>query len=168
MRVISDTDDQVGIITLQEALELANQRDLDLVEVAPGAEPPVCRILDYGKFKYVQTKKEKESRKSQKTVSLREVRFKSGIDTHDLEAKIRIVGKLLDSGNKVKVSVMFRGRTIAHPDIGVALLKVVAEATQESAKIDKAPTFEGRNLSIILAPGVKKEVKESTAVGQKT
>ena len=117
VRVISDKDEQVGIISLQEALDLANDRDLDLVEVAPGAEPPVCRILDYGKFKYVQTKKEKEARKSQKTVSLREVRFKSGIDKHDLDAKIRVVGKLLDSGNKVKVSVMFRGRTIAHPDI---------------------------------------------------
>ena len=122
VRVISDKDEQVGIISLQEALDLANDRDLDLVEVAPGAEPPVCRILDYGKFKYVQTKKEKEARKSQKTVSLREVRFKSGIDKHDLDAKIRVVGKLLDSGNKVKVSVMFRGRTIAHPDIGVSLL----------------------------------------------
>ena len=121
VRVISDKDEQVGIISLQEALDLANDRDLDLVEVAPGAEPPVCRILDYGKFKYVQTKKEKEVRKSQKTVSLREVRFKSGIDKHDLDAKIRVVGKLLDSGNKVKVSVMFRGRTIAHPDIGCLL-----------------------------------------------
>ena len=168
VRVISDKDEQVGIISLQEALDLANDRDLDLVEVAPGAEPPVCRILDYCKFKYVQTKKEKEARKSQKTVSLREVRFKSGIDKHDLDAKIRVVGKLLDSGNKVKVSVMFRGRTIAHPDIGVSLLKTVVEATQETAKIDKAPAFEGRNLSIILAPGAKKEVKETTAVVQET
>ena len=158
----------MGIMPTDEALEMAENADLDLVEVSPKAKPPVCRLMDYGKFKYVQTKKEKEARKSQKTVSLREVRFKSGIDKHDLDAKIRVVGKLIDSGNKVKVSVMFRGRTIAHPDIGVSLLKTVVEATQETAKIDKAPAFEGRNLSIILAPGAKKEVKETTAVVQET
>ncbi|PZC50950.1 MAG: translation initiation factor IF-3 [Chloroflexi bacterium] len=136
---------------IQDALVLAQERALDLVEVAPGADPPVCRLLDYGRFRYEQAKKEKEAKKSQKSVELREVRLRPNIGQHDLEAKERIVRKLLDTGAKVKLTVLFRGRSITHPELGVALLRKVAESLQEVSKLEKAPSMEGRMLSIILA-----------------
>ena len=125
---------------------------MDLVEVAPSADPPVCRLLDYGKFRYVQTKKERDARKMQKSTELREVRFRPAIGQHDLDSKTRIIQKLLGSGAKVKVSVVFRGRSITHPELGVGLLRRVAEGLQEEAKLERAPAMEGRMLSIILAP----------------
>lgn len=140
-------------MSLRDALNLAHDRDTDLVEVAPNAEPPVCRLLDYGKFKYAQTKKEKESRKSQKSTELREVRLRPTTGAHDIESKARTIQKLLGEGNKVKVSVVFRGRAITHPELGVGILKKVAESFQDEAKLERAPAMEGRMLSIILAPG---------------
>jgi len=125
---------------------------LDLVEVAPAAQPPVCRLLDYGKFRYIQNKKEKEGRKNQKVNLLREVRFRPGISGHDLEAKTRMVRKLLGEGSKVKLTVMFRGREITHQSIGVELLRKAAETFKEEAKLEKAPSMEGRRLSIVIAP----------------
>ena len=136
----------------EEALQLALGKDLDLVEVAPAADPPVCRILDYGKFKYVQTKKEREAKKAQKSTALREVRFRPGIGQHDQDAKLRTVHKLLATGAKVKLSVIFRGRSITHPEIGVTLLRRMTESLQDEAKLEKSPTMEGRRLSIIIAP----------------
>lgn len=141
-------------MNLRDALTLAHERETDLVEVAPNSEPPVCRLLDYGKFKYAQTKKERESRKGQKSTGLREVRFRPTTGAHDIESKTRTIQKLLAEGSKVKVSVVFRGRAITHPELGVGLLKRVAESVQEQAKLERAPGMEGRTLSIILTPGV--------------
>ena len=139
-------------MSLRDALTLAEERGMDLVEVAPNADPPACRLLDYGKFRYVQTKRDRESRKSQKTTEVREIRFRPTTGQHDVDSKSRIIHKLLGEGNKVKVSVVFRGRSITHPELGIGLLRKVAESMQEDAKLEKAPSMEGRMLSIILAP----------------
>jgi translation initiation factor IF-3 len=150
--VVDEDGGQLGVMSARDALELARERDLDLVEVAPNSVPPVCRLLDYGKFRYLQSTKEKEMRKSQKTNSLREVRFRPKIGVHDIQAKERLVHRLLSAGNKVKVSVMFRGREIDHPELAVKLLKQVNDVLQEEAKLEQPPKLEGRFMSIILAP----------------
>jgi len=150
--VIDDLGEQLGTMPTFEAIQLAQERGLDLVEVAPEARPPVCRLLDYGKFRYLQTKKEREGRKGQKANLLREVRFRPRIGDHDMEAKKRQVKKLLEEGSKVKLTVMFRGREITHQDIGIDLLRKTADAFKEDAKLEKAPTMEGRRLSIIISP----------------
>ena len=131
---------------------MARDQGVDLVEVSPNASPPVCRLLDYGRFRYTQTKREREARKSQKTNVVREVRFRPRIADHDRESKIRRILDLLGEGAKVKVSVMFRGREITHPELGVALLRGVAEQLKEDAKLETPPLMEGRRLNIILAP----------------
>jgi translation initiation factor IF-3 len=136
---------------------MARDAELDLVEVAPNAVPPVCRLLDYGKFKYDQAKKERESRKAQHASVLREIRMRPKIDAHDLEMKARNAEKFLKSGDKVKVTVMFRGREMVHPEIGRALLDKVADQLKEVSVIEKAPNMEGRFLSTILAPGHAKQ-----------
>ena len=161
VRVIDEDGEQLGVLSLQDALTLAREREVDLVEVAPAADPPVCRLLDYGKFRYVQTKKEREARKAQKATGLREVRFRPAIGQHDLDSKTRIIQKLLGTGAKVKVSVLFRGRSITHPELGVGLLRRVAEGLQEEAKLEKAPSMEGRMLSIILVPAIRRDSGES-------
>jgi len=150
--VIDDLGEQLGTMPTFEAIQLAQERGLDLVEVAPAAQPPVCRLLVYGKFRYLQTNKEREGRKSQKINLLREVRFRPRIGDHDMEAKKRQVKKLLDEGSKVKLTVMFRGREITHQDIGLELLRKAAEAFKEDAKLEKAPTMEGRRMSVIISP----------------
>ena len=132
-----------------------------MVEVAPSAVPPVCRLLDYGKFRYVQTKKERESHKTQKSNLLREVRFRTRIGIHDRQSKTRLVKKLLEEGSKVKVSVMFRGREITHPELGVNLLRTVAEDLKQDARLERTPTMEGRMINIILAPNLQKDTKGS-------
>jgi translation initiation factor IF-3 len=151
-----------------QALETARKRGFDLVEVAPTAVPPVCRLLDYGKYKYEQAKKERELRKSQRISLLREVRFRPSIDDHDFEAKVRTIKKLLDEGDKVKVTVRFRGREITHPELGWKLLQRVSEALQGLVAIARQPLIEGRSMTVILAPMGQKgapakieEVKES-------
>jgi len=141
-----------------QALDLAREQDLDLVEVAPNASPPVCRLLDYGKFKYEQAKKERESRKLQHASVLREIRMRPKIDVHDLEMKAKNAEKFLKSGDKVKVTVMFRGREMVHPEIGRALLDRVAEQLKDVSVIERPPNMEGRFLSTILAPGHVKAV----------
>ena len=154
--VVDDKGNQLGELTTDKALEMAIERGLDLVEVASSANPPVCRLLNYGKFRYEATRKEREARKASKTKSnnsVREVRMKTRIGEHDREAKTRLVKRLLTEGSKVRVSVMFRGREVQHPQIGMALLKNVAEDLQEDALLEKAPSFEGRFLAMILAPG---------------
>jgi translation initiation factor IF-3 len=153
--VVDDKGNQLGELTTDKALEMATERGLDLVEVASSANPPVCRLLNYGKFRYEATRKEREARKVSKTKSnntVREVRMKTRIGDHDREAKTRLVKRLLTEGSKVRVSVMFRGREVQHPQIGMALLKKVAEDLQEDALLEKAPSFEGRFLAMILAP----------------
>ena len=153
--LVDDEGNQLGELTTEEALEMAVEKGLDLVEVASAAKPPVCRLLNYGKFRYEATRKEREARKASKSKSnnaVREVRMKTRIGVHDREAKTRLVKRLLGEGSKVRVSVMFRGREVQHPQIGMALLKNVAEDLQEDALLEKAPSFEGRFLAMILAP----------------
>ncbi|MCY4640363.1 MAG: translation initiation factor IF-3 [Chloroflexi bacterium] len=145
-------EDQIGILPLGEALQVAAEADLDLVEVAPTADPPVCRIMDYGRFKYEQRKRERESRRSSKHVELREVRMKVKIGQHDLDFKARTALKLLGAGDKVKVSVMFRAREITHPEIGEQLLRRFYEQVSEQATIERQPTMEGRIMSMTLDP----------------
>ena len=138
-----------------QALTTAEDRGLDLVEVAPAASPPVCRLMDYGKFRYEATRKEREARKVRKskpTNELREVRMKTRIGIHDRSAKTRLVKRLLDQGAKVKVSVMFRGREIDHPQLGMGLLRAVAEDLVDDAVLERTPIFEGRMLVMVLAP----------------
>lgn len=154
----------MGIVPTPQALEMARDRGLDLVEVAPNATPPVCRILDYGKFKYEQSKKEREARKHQKNVVLREVRMKTKIGEHDIDFKTRTAEKLLKEGDKVKVSVMFRGREITHPQIGKDLLDRVYDRLKEIATIEKPAGLEGRFMTMILAPAPPK--KESRPAPQ--
>jgi len=153
--LIDEKGEQLGEMPTEEAMKIASDRELDLVEVAPGARPPVCRLLNYGKFKYEATRKERESRRVSKSRSnnqLREVRMKTRIGEHDRNSKTRLVRRLLEQGSKVKVSVIFRGREMQHPQIGMELLKLVAEDLIEDAMLDKPPGFEGRFLSMILSP----------------
>lgn len=148
---------------MRQALQMAREAGQDLVEVSPTARPPVCRILDYGKYKYEQTKKEREARKHQKSGSLREVRFRPRIRGHDLEAKANLVRRLLSEGNKVRVTVVFRGRENAHPEIGWQHLRRLAELVKDGAAIDRAPAMEGDNLVLFLSPG-KEKAKAPTPV----
>jgi len=141
---------------------MALEQELDLVEVAPTAMPPVCRLLDFGKFRYDQAKKDKESRKSQKSQELREVRMRPRTEEHDIDVKVRLVRKFLAEGQKVKISVFFRGREITHPEHGAALLRRVAEFFPEEAKLEKAPGMEGRSMTMILAPSLVKRLAVET------
>ncbi len=140
---------------LRQALEIARGHDIDLVEVAPTAVPPVCRLLDYGKFKYEQAKKEREARRGHKSSLLRQVRFRPKISEHDIDTKTRLIKKLLDEGDKVKVVVMFRAREITHPHLGKELLDKITDLLKESASIEKPLAMEGRNMSIIFSPTAK-------------
>jgi len=155
--IIDDEGHKLGVTPINQALEMARERGLDLVEVAPNANPPVCRILDYGKFKYEQAKKEREAHKHQKQATLREVRFKPKIGAHDIDFKSKVVEKLLRGGDKVKVSVMFRGREITHPEIGRGLLLRVAENIGDAGSVERQPSMEGRFMNMILAPAPQKQ-----------
>jgi translation initiation factor IF-3 len=154
--VIGDEGEQLGVLPVLEALRLAEERDLDLVEVAPAAVPPVCRILDYGKFRYEQAKKERESRKTQKSGGLREVRMRPRIDEHDIAFKSRAAQRFLQEGHKVKMSVFFRGREITHPELAISLMRRMAESLADLAKLEKPPSMEGRAMTMVLAPAGKK------------
>ncbi|MBA7615884.1 Translation initiation factor IF-3 [subsurface metagenome] len=162
VRLVGEKGEQLGIMPLPEALETARKQYLDLVEVAPTAVPPVCRLLDYGKYKYEQAKKEQEIRRSQKVSLLREIRLRPKIGNHDFEAKARSARKLLTDGAKVKVTIMFRGREITHPELGWKLLQRMSETLSDAASLDRQPVLEGKRLSIILAKTkTKGEIKEA-------
>ena len=152
LRVIGADGSQLGIMTSSDALALAEEKDLDLVKIAPNAVPPVCKIMDYGKFRFEQLKKEKEAKKNQKVVEIKEIRMSPGIDVGDFNTKLKNAQKFLADGNRVKVSVRFRGREMAHTDIGRDLLKKFAELCSEVATLDKAAKLEGRNMSMFLSP----------------
>jgi len=152
IRLISETGEQLGVMPSAKALALARERGFDLVEVAPQIVPPVCRLLDYGKFKYEQTKKEHEARKRQKSVYLREVRFRPKIGKHDVEFKMRTIRKLLAEGDKVKVSVLFRGREITHPHLGKEILDNAARELVDVATVEKFPEMDARRMIMILNP----------------
>lgn len=158
MLIIDDEGHKLGVTPITQALEMARESGLDLVEVAPNANPPVCRILDYGKFKYEQAKKEREAHKHQKQATLREVRFKPKIGTHDVDFKTKVVKKLLEGGDKVKVSVMFRGREITHPEIGRELLLRISGNLKDAAVVERQPSMEGRFMNMYLAPLPQKSV----------
>ena len=151
---------QLGIFAMDDAQRIAEEQDLDLVEIAPLADPPVCRIMDYGKFKYEQTQKEKLARKHQTKVEIKEIKFRPKIDKHDYETKKKHVIRFLDAGAKVKVTIMFRGREMAHPELGLAILERLAAELGETAIIETAPKIEGRNMHMLIAPTKKKELKE--------
>jgi len=163
VRLVGEKGEQLGIMPLSQAREIARKYNLDLVEVAATAVPPVCRLLDYGKYRYEQARKEREARRNQKVSLLREVRLRPKIGNHDFEAKTRSVKKLLNGGDKVKVTVMFRGREITHPEIGWRLLQRMAESLNEVASVERQPILDGKRMVIILSPTVtqKTKVKES-------
>ena len=142
----------VGIVTSEEALAMAEEQELDLVKISPNAVPPVCKIMDYGKFRFDQLKKEKEAKKNQHVVEIKEIRMSPGIDTNDFNTKLKNAQKFLADGDRVKVSVRFRGREMAHTEIGNVLLKDFADKCLEVANMDKAPKLEGRSMSMFLSP----------------
>ena len=162
VRVVQDTE-QLGIMDTREAQRLADEADLDLVEVAPGADPPVVRIMDYGKYRYEQSKRERESRKSSRHSSLREVRMRVKIDEHDIAFKARTARKLLDQGDKVKISVMFRAREITHPEVGRELLDRFYDRISDVANVERQPHMEGRTLSMVVMPDPKAAQREQEA-----
>jgi translation initiation factor IF-3 len=155
VRLIDDQGTQVGIITIRDALQLAEERGLDLVEVAPTAVPPVCRLMDYGKFRYEQSKKEREARKNQKQAKTKQVRLEPKTDKHDIVVKAKQARRFLNEGDKVKFNVRFRGREIFHPEIGREMLEQIAEELQDLSTIEQKPLMEGRQLSLVLAPNAK-------------
>ena len=152
VRLIGPEGEQLGIMSAQKALEVAIEHELDLVKIAPGSTPPVCRIMDYGKFRFEQLKKEKEAKKNQRVVEVKEIRMSPSIDTNDLNTKVKNATKFLKDGNRVKVTVRFRGREMAHTEIGEVLLRDFAAKCSEIANIDKQPKLEGRSMSIFLSP----------------
>ena len=156
VRVIGADGAQLGIMSSAAALEIAIEKDLDLVKIAPGSNPPVCKIMDYGKYCFEQQKREKEARKNQKVVSIKEIRMFSAIDTHDFETKVNQAKKFLQGGDKLKVSVRFRKRAIAHPQIGEELLKRFQEACKEVGVVDKPAKMEGRSMVMFISPKASK------------
>lgn len=152
VRVINSKGEMVGVLPISKALEIADEEGLDLVEVSPGAVPPVCKVLDFGKFRYEQLKKEKENRKNQKIVELKEVWLSMTIDIGDLKVKANQAQKFLDDGNKVKVSIRMRGRQMAHASMGVDVMKRFFDMMDGKAAMEKPPVTEGRNISMTLAP----------------
>ena len=160
IRLISDSGEQLGIMSAQDALQLAEEQGLDLVKISPNAVPPVCKIMDYGKFRFEQTKREKEARKNQRVVEIKEVRMSPSIDVNDFNVKLRSAQKFLGEGNRVKVTVRFRGREMAHTEIGQDLLVKFADECSETAVLDKEPKMEGRHMSIFLSPKSTKEAKK--------
>jgi translation initiation factor IF-3 len=152
VRLIGANGEQIGIKPFREALQMAIDANLDLVAVAPTAKPPVCRIMDYGKYRYEMQKKEKEARKNQKIVDVKEVRFSATIDEHDYQTKMRNVIKFLKDGDKVKCTIRFRGRQITHADIGQRVLERVEQDARELCEIERKPKLEGRSMIMILAP----------------
>lgn len=150
--MVSADGEQLGIVHIKEALRIAQEKNLDVVCVAPTAKPPVCRIMDYGKFRFEQSKKEKEARKNQKTIDVKEMKFRPKIEEHDFGVKLKNIERFLKSGDKVKVTIMFRGRERSHPELGEKILNKVAERLLELAIVEKKPKLEGRNMIMILAP----------------
>ena len=162
IRLIGEDGEQLGIMSSDDAKKIAEERGYDLVKIAPNANPPVCRIMDYGKFRFEQSKKEKEARKNQKTIEIKEIRMSPSIGENDFNTKLKNGQKFLADGDRVKVSIRFRGREMAHTDIGVVLLKDYAAKCADLANMDKAPKLEGRNMSMFLSPKPVAPVKKSS------
>ncbi len=152
IRVVDSDGSQLGVMPLKQALDLAEQKNLDLVKIAPQAKPPVCKIIDYGKFRFEQSKREKEQRKNQRVVDIKEVRLSLNIDTHDFETKKNHAVRFISEGNKVKASIRFRGREMGHPELGLEIMRRFAEAMGDVANVEKPAKLEGRTMLMFLAP----------------
>jgi translation initiation factor IF-3 len=152
VRLIDETGQNVGVISKFDALARAEDAGLDLVEISPDAEPPVCKILDFGKFKFQEQKKAAEARKNQKIVELKEIKMRPGIDDHDYDVKMRAIKRFFDDGDKVKITLRFRGREMAHSQLGMAVLQRVKADTEAISKVESEPRFEGRQMVMVLAP----------------
>ena len=152
MRVISATGEQLGIMSAMEALRIAEDENLDLVKISPNAVPPVCKIMNYGKFKFEQAKREKENRKNQKVINIKEIQLSPSIDTNDFNTKCNHAIRFLKNGDKVKVMVRFRGREVSHSEMGVTLLERFSQQVKEYGAVERAPKLEGRNMIMFLAP----------------
>ena len=161
MRVIGEAGEQLGVMATDRAIQLAREQDLDLVEVAPNSDPPVVRLLDYGKLRYLTSKKERESKKGQKSTELREVRFRPNIGEHDLEAKMRKVREFIEDGDKVKLTVRFRGREAVHQQLGLSVLKRIADELKDEVRLERPPAMEGRSLSMTLIPNSSRGDKKA-------
>lgn len=160
IRLVSDDGEQMGIVAVRDAIKIAQEKGLDLVEVAPSAQPPVCRLMDYGKYKFEQNKREKEARKKQRIISIKEVKMRPNIEEHDFQVKAKNARKFLSGGDKVKLTIMFRGREITHPELGEKLsLKLVGELADISV-MEKPPKVEGRNMVTVLIPKTDADKKE--------
>ncbi|MDQ0287442.1 translation initiation factor IF-3 [Desulfofundulus luciae] len=162
VRVVDPSGNQLGIMPVREALRLAEERQLDLVEIAPQAKPPVCRLMDYGKYKYEQSKREKEAKKKQRIVNIKEVKLRPSIEEHDFQVKARNAARFLRDGDKVKATIMFRGREIMHTQLGHQLLLRLAEQVKDLSIIERQPKLEGKNMVMILSPrpDIKPESKQ--------
>ncbi|TNE61462.1 MAG: translation initiation factor IF-3 [Alphaproteobacteria bacterium] len=152
VRLIGAEGENHGVVTIHQALNIAADAGLDLVEISPNAEPPVCKVLDYGKFKYEQQKKANLARKNQKTQEVKEIKMRPGIDTHDYNTKMKKIREFIEDGDKVKVTIRFRGREMAHQDLGMEVLNRVTAEMEESAKIEARPKLEGRQMIMVIAP----------------
>jgi len=162
IRLIDDQGEQQGIVNTREALQMARNLDLDLVEIAPTATPPVCRIMDYGKFKYDEEQKAKESRRKSTNVGVKEMKYRPKIGDGDFNTKTRAVEKFLAEGHKVKITIMFRGRESAHPELGKKILDRIVEQLAEVARVEAAPKLDGRNMIMVLGPDKRKPAKPAT------
>ena len=152
IRLIGEEGEQLGIMSAAQALKIAAEQELDLVKIVPGSVPPVCKIMDYGKFRFEQNKKDKEAKKNQRVIEIKEIRMSQGIDVNDFNTKLKNAQKFISEFNRVKVTVRFRGREMAHTEIGAELLKDFAEKCADVSNMDKAPKLEGRNMSMFLSP----------------
>jgi len=152
IRLIGAEGENVGVVSIDEAMQMAENVGLDLVEISPDADPPVCKILDYGKFKYEAQKKKSEARKKQKTIDVKEIKMRPGIEEHDYQVKMRAMNRFLDSGDKVKVTLRFRGREMVHQELGAKVLERVQDDLEEQAKVEQFPKMEGRQMTMVLAP----------------
>src|SRR5205823_3222967 len=167
VRLVGANGEQIGVKPLPEALHIAREHDLDLVEVAPNANPPVCKIMDFGKFKYEQDVRRKESRRKTSNVVIKEMKFRPKIDEHDYTTKTKHVERFLNEGSKVKITIMFRGREMAHPELGKKILDRIAEQVKDVGNVEAAPRVDGRNMLMVLAPVKKQETKGSGSGGSK-
>ena len=162
----SATGEQLGIMPTREALRMAEEQHLDLVEVAPKAKPPVCRIMDFGKYRYEQQKRDKEAKKKQKTINIKEVKLRPNIEEHDFNVKLKNAVRFVQEGNKVKVTIMFRGRELSHPELGREVLDRVAAQLGDTVSVERSAKLEGKNMTMILAPKAQKAKKQAPAKEQ--
>ncbi len=168
VRVIDEEGNQLGVLPVEEAVEAAEDRDLDLVEVSPNADPPVCKIMDLGRYKYTQQKKAQEAKKKQRVVEVKEVKLRIKIEKHDYAIKRKHAERFLNDGNKAKVTIMFRGREVTHPDLGRKLLERMANELLEIGTVEQFPNLEGRNMTMVLAPKSTKPPRIDTTPGKKS